>query len=76
MSLFKGAQRKITVENLAKKYNAIIHAVESDESLLICIDGESLSAYERRIEDIGQSVFHCFVLPFMRCKVVTVSSGI
>ena len=35
MSLFKAAQRKITMERLAKKYNEIISEHESDASLRI-----------------------------------------
>lgn len=37
MSLFKSAQRKITIERLAKKYNEIISEHESDASLRINI---------------------------------------
>ncbi|WP_086381426.1 DUF4928 family protein [Caballeronia sordidicola] len=38
ISLFKGAARKVTVENLAKKYNEIVEAVESDASLVIALE--------------------------------------
>ncbi len=38
MSLFKAAQRKITIDRLIEKYNEIVLHHESDKSLLIRVD--------------------------------------